>query len=286
MKNWKTIIPIILLFTLQATSCRLISSFIHDEEIVAEAAGKQLYLSELDAVMPKGLSIEDSTYLATQYILSWASNCIYQAAAERNLSDSEKNVEKELADYRASLLKYRYEKRYVNERLDTVVSNLEIETFYNDNPEKFKLDAPVFRGRFLKISKDSPMLPVIKKKMASSDAEDVYQADSLAYSSAQMFHAWDDQWADLSVVADEFGQPESALISSKKGNWIEHVDTLGMASVLYVLEMRLSGSQAPLEYSAPEIKDIIISNRKHDLVTGLERDLLEEARRNGNFVIY
>ena len=35
-----------------------------------------------------------------------------------------------------------------------------------------------------------------------------------------------------------------------------------------------------------KIKDIIISSRKQALISGLERDLLKEARENGTFVIY
>ena len=46
------------------------------------------------------------------------------------------------------------------------------------------------------------------------------------------------------------------------------------------------GEKAPVEYSAPAIKDMIISARKQALISGLERDLLNDARENGNFIIY
>ena len=46
------------------------------------------------------------------------------------------------------------------------------------------------------------------------------------------------------------------------------------------------GKIAPLEYCAEEIKDIIISTRRQNLVMNLERDLLNEALENGEFVIY
>ena len=286
MKRLTRFIPALVLIILQATSCRLISAYIHDEEIVAEAAGRQLYRSELDAAIPSGLSVEDSTYLSRQYIMNWASNCIYQDAAERNLSDSEKNVEKELEDYRVSLLKYRYEKRYVNERLDTVVTDQEIQEYYKKNISKFILDSPVFKGRFLKISEDSPMLAVIRKKMSSDDVDDVFAADSLAYSAAQKFQTWNDGWVDFSVMTEEFEESEKTLLSIKKGNWIERSDGLGTLNLLYISDIRYTGSEAPYEYCVPRIEDIIISNRKHDLVSNLERDLLDEARKNGNFVIY
>jgi hypothetical protein len=46
------------------------------------------------------------------------------------------------------------------------------------------------------------------------------------------------------------------------------------------------GEVAPLEYSAPAIRDIIISARKQALISTLEQDLLNDARENGQFVIY
>ena len=76
---------------------------------MAEVSGEKLYRSDLDAVIPKGISQEDSTYLAKQYINTWASEMVYLGIAEQQLSKTEKDVTKELEDYRKSLLKYRYE---------------------------------------------------------------------------------------------------------------------------------------------------------------------------------
>ena len=104
-------------------SCRAISRFLNNDDIVAEVEGVMLLRSDLDEVMPDGLSAEDSTRLAVQYINTWATDIVFQKIAEQQLSKSEKDVTKELEDYRKSLLKYRYEQLYVNERLDTSVTD-------------------------------------------------------------------------------------------------------------------------------------------------------------------
>ena len=105
------------------TSCRAISNFLRNEQVVAEFGTERLYRSDIDAVVPKGLPQEDSIRLVRQYINAWASDRVYMAIAEQQLSKSEKDVTRELEDYRKSLLKYRYEQLYVNERLDTAVSD-------------------------------------------------------------------------------------------------------------------------------------------------------------------
>ena len=124
-------------------SCRAISSFLSNDEVVAKVGKEKLYRSDLEKVVPKGISPQDSSRLASQYIFSWASDRVYLTIAEQQLSKSEKDVARELEDYRKSLLKYRYEQLYVNERLDTAVSQDHLEEYYQSHQERFVLQRPI-----------------------------------------------------------------------------------------------------------------------------------------------
>ena len=192
----------------------------------------------------------------------------------------------ELEAYRKALLKYRYEQLYVNERLDTAVSDDKIDAYYEAHKESFVLSRPLVKARFLRIHTDSPMLENIRKKMDSSDVEDIVEADSLAFSSAMMFTTWDDQWQDITVLARELGVPYDSVLDMMNKGWIRQDDTTGVTNMAFVTEVLKVGEYAPVDYSAPRIKDIIISTRKQALISGLEQDLLKDARENGQFVIY
>ena len=122
--------------------------------------------------------------------------------------------------------------------------------------------------------------------MSSSDVEDLVEADSLAYSSAMKFTTWNDEWIDISELSMEFGVDYQTLLEQIRGNWVERKDTTGLVKIAYISAMKRKGEMAPIEYSAPGIKDMIVSARKQALVTGLERDLLNDARENGKFKIY
>jgi hypothetical protein len=286
MRRGIYIIASILIVLPALSSCRAISSFLRGGEVVAEVSGEKLYRSDLDAVIPKGISQEDSIYLAKQYINTWASEMVYLGIAEQQLSKTEKDVSKELEDYRKSLLKYRYEQLYVNERLDTAVSDDLIEQYYNAHKDKFVLGRPLVKARFLSISDESPAKDQIRKRMSSDEVEDLIEADSLAYSSALKFTTWSDEWVDVTVLAREFQLDYETLLGQVKNKWIEKVDTLGVARLAYIPQIIKKGDVAPLEYSTPAIKDIIISSRKQTLISTLEQDLLKDARENGQFVIY
>ena len=268
------------------TSCRAISNFLHNEEVVAEVGQSRLYRSDIDAVVPRGMTVDDSVRLARQFIDAWASEMVYVTIAEQQLSKAEKDVSRELEEYRRSLLKYRYEQLYVNERLDTAVSDESVETYYNAHMENFRLKRPLVKARFLRIHTDSPMLEPIRKKMNSSDPNDLVEADSLAFSSAMMFSTWGNEWQDVIVIAREMGMAYDSMLSASKGGWVRQDDTTGVTNIVYISEIMREGEYAPVEYSARQIKDIIISTRKQALISGLEQDLLNDARENGQLVIH
>ena len=267
-------------------SCKAISSLIHDGEVVAKLGDHKLYRSELDDVIPKGTSPEDSVNLANLYINSWVRDKAFLDIAQQRLSKEEKDVSKELEDYRQSLLRYRYEQRYVNERLDTTVSDKQIEDYYETHQESFKLERPILKARFLNIAKGSPNLPKIKKLMSSDKVEDVIAADSVAFNSTQRYHDYSQEWIDAVKLAAEFGVDYVQMLSQRSGQFIQIPDGDDNVSVAFIVDFRKAGEVAPLEYCRERIKDIILSGRKHELLTGLEQDLIEDAKVRENFETY
>ena len=130
---------------------------------------------------------------------------IHYERDRQRLSKEEKDVSKELEAYRQSLLRYRYEQRYINERLDTTVSKKQIDEYYGSHKESFKLERPILKARFMNIPKDSPNLQKIKKLMSSDKVEDVVAADSIAFNSTQRYHDYSNGWIDAVKLAAEFG---------------------------------------------------------------------------------
>jgi hypothetical protein len=139
------------------------------DEAVARVGKEKLYRSTLEGYIPDGIAPEDSAAMASQFIKSWATDRLFLEVAEAELSKSEMDVSKELEEYRISLLKYRFEQHYINERLDTSITPAEIRHYYEENPDKFILDAPLFKVRYMLIPKGSAAKEKIKKKMSSDN---------------------------------------------------------------------------------------------------------------------
>ena len=136
------------------------------------------------------------------------------------------------------------------------------------------------------IPADSRSLKKIKELMSSNDAMDAIAADSLAFTAALRYVDSSDSWMDAILLARDLGTDEVSMMKALRNRFIELKGDDGNLRVAYVADIVQKGSPAPLEYCEERIKDIILSARKHDLVSGLERDLLKDALGKGKFVIY
>lgn len=267
-------------------SCTTISTLVREDQVVARVGKVKLYKSELDRYIPEFVSSEDSANLAMQYINTWATELLHVTVAEEQLSKAEKDVTSELEDYRRSLLKYRYEQRYVNDRIDTLVTERQIQDYYALHQADFELARPVLKVRFVDVMKDSPFRDEILRMMSSSDYEDLAMADTLAHSAALRYFDSSDKWIDAAVLAKEFNVDYETMLSHLDGDFIK-IEPAGRSELLaaYVCDIRSSG-EAPIEYCSDTIRDLILSSRKHTLLSSLERDLLTNALSRKYLVIY
>jgi len=282
----KTIILLLLLPALLG-SCNAISSLVHDDQVVAKVGKNKLYKSEVERFIPNLVSAEDSARLAEQYINTWAMDLLYLDVAERELSKGELDVSAELEDFRRSLLKYRYEQRYINDRLDTLITDEQIRSYYEAHQSDFELKRPVMKARFVDVMKDSPNKDAILRMMSSQEYNDVQRADTLAKSTALRWFDSSDTWMDANEVAKYFGLDHTQMLTYLRWDNTIRYEPADRADLMvaYVCDIRYDGP-APLDYCVPRIRDILMSARKHDLMNSLERDLLENALESKQFVVY
>ncbi len=122
-----------------------------DENAIARVYDKYLSLKEVQQALPYGLSKQDSASFAKDYIDQWVKKNVVLNRAENNLTDNQKDVTRQLEDYRASLIIFAYERELIRQKLDTTVTNAEIEKYYKENAANFELRSNIIRLRYLKL---------------------------------------------------------------------------------------------------------------------------------------
>ncbi len=275
---------LIITFLAAISSCRLYDRLFKGD-VVARAGRDVLYESDVEALNITGFSAEDSARIVERYIMSWAKNRLLLDMAESQLSKADRDVEAQLEEYRQQLLVYRYEQKYVEQRLDTVVSEQEYLDFYEANPASFTTHVPLMKGRYIKMSDNSPNLNPVKSLYRSRIEEDMDRLEQLCYTSAEKYYFFED-WVGLDAVVEGTGLDVQELARVLENRSYLEKDFLGYTYLISVDDYVPAGSLAPYEYCRKRIRNHILNRRKQALVTSLERNLLNDAIVAEKFIIY
>ena len=275
---------LIITFLAAISSCRLYDRLFKGD-VVARAGRDVLYESDVEALNITGFSAEDSARIVERYIMSWAKNRLLLDMAESQLSKADRDVEAQLEEYRQQLLVYRYEQKYVEQRLDTVVSEQEYLDFYEANPASFTTHVPLMKGRYIKMSDNSPNLNPVKSLYRSRIEEDMDRLEQLCYTSAEKYYFFED-WVGLDAVVEGTGLDVQELARVLDNRSFIEKNFLGYTYLISVDDYVPAGSLAPYEYCRERIRNHILNRRKQELIASLERNLLNDAIVSEKFVIY
>ena len=102
---------------------------------MARVFEQYLYPSDLKAAIPPGTSDPDSVILAKRFVETWVKDQLMLNRAEQALTEEQMDFEKQIAEYRRSLLIFSFRQKLLQQKLDTAVNKNEIQTYYEEtNP--------------------------------------------------------------------------------------------------------------------------------------------------------
>lgn len=257
-----------------------------DDKVVAEVGGKKLILSEVAAIIPNNLEPEDSAAMAEDYIRKWVRQELVLQKAEENLSAELKNVTRELEEYRKSLIIFRYKNELMAQRMDTVVNNSEIQDYYTQNVENFKLAKAIVKAVFIKVPADFANPSMLKELTSDTSAPGINEIRDYCLQYAKSFGIYTDQWIELDAVMQNLpisvDNPEQFL---SRNQFVEHTDS-SYYYLVAIQDYMLRSAQAPVEYVADKIKSLILNRRKITFLKEVEDNIFREGRNKNSFKIY
>lgn len=277
----------LLLFTL--ASCHHSTKNKNDVPL-ARVEGKYLYESDLMGIFPKGISRKDSLVLAHNYIDKWVHTQLLLQQAEKNLPEDKLKFEKQLEEYRNSLITYQYENEYVKQHIDTTVSDKEIENYYQNHLKDFELKENIVKVIYVIINK--------KTKDARKLERDYYKIfrlpDSVLLDSLERFaptrsinYSTDtNTWISFNDVVKVFPiETYNQELYLKNHRFISLKDENKVYLIKFV-NFKIKDENSPLELESRFIRSIIINQRKKLLMKKLQKDIFEDANKQKLFEIY
>lgn len=280
MKNWIIIITILLAFV----SCNQKPE--EGKKPIAKIYDKYLYMSDLKRVIPENKTEEDSAQMAKKYIDKWIKKQLLLRKAEENLSDESKDVQKQIEEYKTSLLIYKYHQQLIDQKLDTVIEQEEIEEYYEQNKSNFVLDKELVKALFIKLPSNTPNMEDIKRWYKSDDQEDVSKLQDYCYRYAEKFDDFNDNWIILNNLLNKINHNIDNPDQFLRNNKSLEVEDSESQYLIRIYDYKLKGNTAPVSYVEDKIETLLINKRKYQLLEKLEKDLYNEALNKNEFEIY
>lgn len=253
---------------------------------VARVFDKYLYLEDFSSIIPPGASAKDSEQLAQDFINKWIHQNLIMNKAELNLPEEMKNVQKQLEDYRTSLIIYAYEKELVGQKLNIDIPEGEIEKYYKNNLHEFELKDYIVRVLYVKLEKNSPELVKVKKWYQAGQGEELKKLEEYCRKFATNFFVDTEVWLFfddlLKEIPIETYNKEEFLKNHKP---IEFQDEKHLY-LLNILDYRLKDDISPLSLVKENIRNILINRKKIALIENMRNDIYQDALERGNFEIY
>jgi hypothetical protein len=247
---------------------------------------KSLYASDINEILPKKSTPKDSAIFVKSYIQQWITNELILHQAESNLPDDEKNIQKEIDEYRKNLLVYRYETELVKQKLDTAVNMQEIENYYNSHAQNFMLKENIVKVSYVKINKKTPNADKVKKWYTSKEIKDQDNLKKYCIQYADNFFLDDNTWLLLDDVMKEIPlrdyNPELLLKTSRQ---IELSDST-FTYYLNIKDFKIKNNPSPLSFEKENIRQIILNKRKLSLIEQMKQSVYSQAKENNNFEVY
>ena len=257
-----------------------------NEVVVAECYGKYLYESDLKGIVPENASVMDSLQRVNFFIDSWIERQVLVHQAEANLSKEQLDLKRQLEDYRNSLVIYAYETQLINQKLDTVVSEDEIAEYYEQNKEEFQLRNTIVRVAYVVMKDDCKQKDAFRKLMRNPDTLLLQNLEELSTAHAEKYYLDVDNWMRLDELTDiipmEILNPESFL----KRNRFVSLDSDDLTYMVRFEEYLLEESISPLVMQRDNIRSVILTHRKKQLVDRMKASIYKEAEREHAFTKY
>lgn len=256
---------------------------ISSSEIIAIVNTEKLFRKDLKEILPNNISKQDSLILVKSYINDWAIKKLLLAKAENNnTSEAIENIDKLVKDYRESLLINNFKQELVKQKLDTVISDEEVEAYYNLNNENFKLNEVLVKSKILHFDNNINDKDEIIKLFKSDDIEDTEKLEKQQLS-FKIYQMNDSVWTQLDKILLKLPFSRENLL--KKTKFIQKQDSLGLYLVA-IKDVLKRNEIAPLSYIKPTIKQMILHKRKIELIREIEKIIVKDATENNNFKIY
>ena len=257
------------------------------EEPIARVNDNFLFFSEIQESLDENMSQNDSMLAVNSAINNWASKKLLYEKAIFNLSNSKQNeLDLLVKSYESDLYISNYEKEWLKTRVDTIVSKDQLQSYYNDNKNKFRLRQDILLARFIELPIENFNKTQIVRSFRRLNFQDKIYLDSISLQFKSSFIN-DSVWLRPELFFNKFKIENIAKYNRylKKKSFFEIKD-LESLYLVYISDILRKNDYAPMSYVKPTLVQILLNKRKLEMKKLLKTDILKQGISENNFEIY
>lgn len=256
-----------------------------NEEAVVRVGNRILTRTELAESLPAFLSPEDSIMVTEHFIRVWVNDQLLYDIAQKNIADKNA-IELLVENYRRSLIIYQYQEQLVNEKLAHTINQQELQQYYEENKDKFKLDKPLIKGIFMRVPLDAPNIDKAKSWCKKPSVTSIGHLEKYCVQNAGCFDYFEKQWTDFNELMHNWPAQDLNLSEAlgKTTFWEQKDDRY--CYFLYISDYLLPGDNSPFPYAEPVVKELLINRKKIEFLRETEDDLYNKALHSGQIIFY
>lgn len=271
------------------SSCRELPDYLVGDNTVARVGREELTTLEISQAVPKNLTGSDSIAFVKLYIDKWLIRQLKIEEANQLFSSSEKDIEKLVEDYRQSLLMNKVDQYYVEQQMSNDFTDDDIASYYNTHKSDFTLDRTLVKGRILRFDASYRQSKRLKEQMlkaASSTTDDKTFTDICEKNGFLLIDnrsEWTNFTDFLANLPTTKSQDYSSLLD-KMG--IQEMKVNDACYFFDFTSVCRTGNVAPLELVADNIRRILITQRRSEIIKAHEEEIITKAMSEGHAKLY
>lgn len=285
MANTKLYILLSLCTVLAFSSCKK-KIQLPEEPLAARVFDKVLTQADVAKVHRRGASSEDSTAIVHSYIDKWVRDELMLDLAEDQM-DRDDEIEELVEDYRATLIRHRFEQIIIEDRLDSLIEETEMLAYYEKHKEQYPLENTIVRCYLIKLPRNTPDLNNFKRWWREREALDYDNMMKYCNEHAELFMLDDKTWYKFDDISDLLPKNALYLKSLRSGKEVV-VKEGSYRYFVRIHEVAFRKKPAPLSYGEIQksITKIILNQRKTKLLQDVSNELYMQETNKNNVEIY
>lgn len=244
---------------------------------LARAYGKELLWVDAEPFLKDTKNPEDSILRLKKIVAGWINEQIKLNVSSATINTSDPEIEDKIKRYKNDLLIYYYEQNKVAELLDTVVTESELKTLFENNRQNFHLSNNVVKLVFVKIKSDLKVVSKMRNLIGNFNEESKEKLQEMSNQYAENSFLEEQVWLNFDDITKELPIKTYDAEQFLENNKYVEIKEGPYIYLINILAYQIKNSGSNFEFERDNIKKVILQNRKNILLRQLEITLKKEA---------